>query len=350
MAARSKVTRVGRVVLTLTLFTLMLCQGAPALAQEGTGGAPPPPQAAAGVGGASWPLKWVEVSPMPTPRYSAGIAVSPQQKIYVIGGDNYSCVPLATVEEYDPGPNSWRTRANLPTARWALGAATGADRQIYAIGGLGGSPCGPTVLGTVEAYDPRFDRWTTRASMPTPRWALGVVAGANGKIYAIGGEDRTAVLAIVEEYDPVSDTWTRKADMPMPNRAFGSVSASNGKIYVMGGYGLNDLVWEFDPVADTWTQKASMPTGRDVFGAAEVKNGLIYAAGGFGPGGRLDTVDAYDPATDRWVPQTGLAGVRTGPAVAALHKVVYVIGGWGPFAGGSEGPVGLVEAAKTPNR
>jgi hypothetical protein len=287
---------------------------------------------------------------MPTPRYAASVAVSPEQRIYVIGGDNYSCVTLATVEEYNPGPNSWRARANLPTARWQLGAATGADRQIYAIGGLGGY-CGAfTALSTVEAYDPRFDSWTTRASMPTPRWDLGVVAGVNGKIYAIGGEDWNAVLSVVEEYDPVSDTWTRKADMPMPNRSFATVSASNGKIYVIGGYGPSERVWEFDPVADTWTQKASMPAGREVFGAAEVKNGLIYIAGGFGSGGRLNTVEAYDIAADGWIPQTSLAGVRSDPAVAALHKVVYVIGGWETFADGSGGPVGRVEAAKAPNR
>jgi N-acetylneuraminic acid mutarotase len=285
---------------------------------------------------------------MPTPRYSAGIAVSPQQTIYVIGGDNYTCVPLTTVEEYVPDTNSWHTRAALPAGRWALGAATGADRRIYAIGGLGGEPCGANVLGTVEVYDPRFDEWTTCASMPTPRWALGVVAGANGKIYALGGEDRTGVLATVEEYDPTTDTWTQKADMPIPNRAFASVSAGNGKIYIIGGIGLSNLVWEFDPVADTWIQKASIPTGRDVFGAAEAKNGLIYAVAGESHGPRK-TVEAYDYTTDSWVLASNLAGARRVLAVAAVHKFVYAIGGWGIRSDGSEGPVGLVEAAKTPN-
>jgi hypothetical protein len=288
------------------------------------------------------------MAPMPTPRYGAGIAVSPQQTIYVIGGDNYTCVPLTTVEEYDPETNSWHTRADLPTGRWWLGAATGADRRIYAIGGRGGDPCGANDLGTVEAYDPRFDEWTTRASMPTPRFALGVVAGANGKIYAIGGENQTGVLTTVEEYDPLSDSWTRKADMPSPRAAFASVSASNGKIYVIGGYGLDTLVLEFDPVADTWVEKASMPTGRHILGAAEVKNGLIYAAGGEA-GGPRETVEAYDLTTDSWVPATNLACARRGLAVAAVHKFVYVFGGWGICADGSEGPVGLVEAAKTPN-
>ena len=297
-----------------------------------------------------WPLTWVEMAPMPTPRYSAGIAVSQQQTIYVIGGDNYSCVPLTTVEEYIPDTNSWRARAALPTGRWNLGAAVGADRRIYAIGGLGGDPCGtgPIALDTVEAYDPRFDEWTTRASMPTPRWGLGVVAAANGKIYALGGENQTGVLDMVEEYDPISDTWTRKSDMPYAHSHFASVSASNGRIYLIGGYGRNDLVLEFDPVGDTWVEKALMPTGRYDFGAAEVKNGLIYAAGGEA-GGPSNTGEAYDLTNDSWVQATSLSGARRGLAVAAVHKFVYAIGGWGILADGSEGPVGLVEAAKTPN-
>lgn len=297
-----------------------------------------------------WPLTWVEMAPMPTPRYYAGIAVSNQQKIYVIGGDNYTCVPLTTVEEYDPETNSWRARAALPTGRWYLGAATGADHQIYAIGGLGGDPCGagPNVLDTVEVYDPRFDEWTTRASMPTPRYLLGVVAGANGKIYAIGGENETGVLDIVEEYDPIADTWTQKAGMPMARAAFASVAASNGKIYLIGGYGDDTVVLEFDPVADIWVQKASMPTGRYDLGAAAVKNGLIYAAGGE-HGGASNTVEAYDLTNDSWVPATSLSGARRGLAVAAVHKFVYAIGGWEIRPNGWEGPVGLVEAALTPN-
>ena len=110
----------------------------------------------------------------------------------------------------------------------------------------------------------------------------------------------------------------------------------------------SDLVLEFDPVGDTWVEKALMPTGRYDFGAAEVKNGLIYAAGGEA-GGPSNTGEAYDLTNDSWVQATSLSGARRGLAVAAVHKFVYAIGGWGILADGSEGPVGLVEAAKTPN-
>ena len=60
--------------------------------------------------------------------------------------------------------------------------------------------------------------WTQKADMSTPRrnFATSVV---NGKIYALGGENREGVWWVVnsnmEEYDPISNTWTKKPDMPV---------------------------------------------------------------------------------------------------------------------------------------
>jgi hypothetical protein len=82
---------------------------------------------------------------------------------------------------------------------------------LYAVGGNNGDNSG---LTTVEAYDPTSDTWTSKASMPTSRYALGV-AVVNGILYAVGGHNTNiGSLATVEAYDPVSDTWTSKASMP----------------------------------------------------------------------------------------------------------------------------------------
>lgn len=291
-------------------------------------------------------LVWIEAPAMPTARYNVGAAVSPQGEIYVVGGDSYTCVPLTTLEVFSLKQRGWVTLTGMPTGRWSLGAAIGVDGKLYAIGGRGGD-CGADLLGTVEAYDPATGSWAPRAAMPTPRWQVGVAAGANGKLYAIGGEDASgSALNVVEEYDPLTDTWTRKGNMPAPNRLFATVAASNGKIYTIGGYGVSNRVWEFDPVADTWTEKAPMPTSRDGLGAAQVLNGRVYAAGGFGPGAvRLATVEVYDPAADTWATETSLSSHRTGPAVVAVRDAIVVLGGWGVRPDGSEGATARVEAA-----
>src|SRR5947199_9188387 len=91
----------------------------------------------------------------------------------------------------------------MPTPRGGLAVAA-IDATIYAVYAL-------TLRdsATVEAYDPGSNTWTTRASMPTRRAGLGVTA-INGTLYAVGG--RTCVssgFAAVEAYDPASNTTTR---------------------------------------------------------------------------------------------------------------------------------------------
>ena len=48
--------------------------------------------------------------------------------------------------------------------------------------------------------------------MPTPRHILAAAAGADGRIYAIGGHDK-GPLNTVEAYDPGSDSWSAVAPM-----------------------------------------------------------------------------------------------------------------------------------------
>lgn len=93
--------------------------------------------------------------------------------------------------------------------------------------------------------------WSTKLPMPTPRKALGVATGSNGKIYAIGGENATNYLATVEVYDPATNTWVRATSMPTTRNALGATAATSGKIYAMGGYnstGYLKTVEEYDPV------------------------------------------------------------------------------------------------------
>src|SRR5437016_3729419 len=75
----------------------------------------------------------------------------------------------------------WSTVATLPTAREALGAATGSDGRIYAMGGSGGDD-------RVFAYSPGSNSWSTAPSMPTTRFDVSAITGADGRIYTIGGE------------------------------------------------------------------------------------------------------------------------------------------------------------------
>ena len=206
----------------------------------------------------------------------------------------------------------------MPTARSQL-AVSAANGKIYAIGGnnLG-------ALNTVEEYDPTTDTWSTKTPMPTERSGF-ATAVVNSKIYAIDGENN-------EEYDPIADTWTTKTSLSTL-RTSGS-AVVNGKIYVIGGLDgggfFSDSVEEYDPATDTWSSKASMPTGRRDL-AVSVVNGKIYAIGGIGydPNNILiyDVVEEYDPVTDTWATKTAMPTGREYLTASSVNNKVYALGG-----------------------
>src|SRR2546429_643700 len=126
---------------------------------------------------------------MPTPRHRLAVGVV-NGILYAVGGSvNVGNPVLATVEAYDPATNSWTTKASLSATRHLLGLGA-INGKLYAVGGQGSVPTGSRFLGSVEAYDPVTDLWTTKAAMPTARAFLGVGV-IDGLLYAVGGAGPT---------------------------------------------------------------------------------------------------------------------------------------------------------------
>ena len=133
----------------------------------------------------------------------------------------------------------------MPTARYHLGADA-VNGVIYAVGGVAVDPGTGSfkVIDSVEAYDPVTDSWTTKASMPTARADLGVVA-LNGLLYALGGGSGS-ILANNEVYDPARNTWSTKAPIPAALADIG-VAALGGVIYVVGGNVVATPTYAYQP-------------------------------------------------------------------------------------------------------
>src|SRR5260370_24888888 len=89
---------------------------------------------------------------MPTPRLSLAAAVSPDGRIFAIGGSTASILQtLDVVEAYDPATQTWATMSPMPTARSFLGTATDDYGLIYAIGGMDNAA---RPFDTGEIYQP----------------------------------------------------------------------------------------------------------------------------------------------------------------------------------------------------
>jgi N-acetylneuraminic acid mutarotase len=77
-----------------------------------------------------------------------------------------------------------------------------------------------------------------------------------------------------------------------------------------------------------WTTGANMITPRTDFTGASL-NGKIYIIGGFNNKGKtMNTVEYYDPKTDRWSTASPLPEPLDHAAAAVYNGTLYVVGGY----------------------
>jgi N-acetylneuraminic acid mutarotase len=114
----------------------------------------------------------------------------------------------------------------------------------------------------------------------------------------------------------------------------------NGKIYVIGGRlgaahvtasSNTDVVEEYDPARDLWgAVKSRMPTPRSG-GGWGTYNGRIYVAGGEGQHERANysfrALEAYEPATNRWIVLPSMPTARHGAAGAFVGNKFHLVSG-----------------------
>jgi len=292
--------------------------------------------------------EWMEKTKMPTPRRSTA-AVAVDGKIYVVGGASGAWQALSTMEVYDPETDTWTKKANMPSPRFRLSACA-VNGKIYAIGGTTSDVAGGA-SARVEEYDPATDKWTKKADMLTARHSL-CASAVNGKIYAMGGGDGSVLdlpngLDNVEEYDPATDKWVKKADIITPRYGHAS-GVVGGKIYIVGGRmgkqkpGAGaDTVEEYDPTTNKWKEKGDAP-GIRVFHTLSVISRKIYVVGGFGDIGGfvvLSSMDQYNPATGLWTKMANMPSEKSGASSGVAQGKIYVFGGWPGLLAGVGGAV-----------
>jgi N-acetylneuraminic acid mutarotase len=187
--------------------------------------------------------------------------------------------------------------------------------------------------------------WSRVTSLPTPRYGLAAVTGPNRKIYAIGGDesagaDANKISDRVEAYDPSANSWTIEAPIPTLRDGFAAATGSDGKIYAMGGFVSDsfaghvvDTVEAYNPATNAWSTEARMPIGLSDFAAVTGRNGKIYAIGGAesnSTGGEetLGRVEVYDSTSNSWTTGASMPTPRSGFAAAlGSNGKIYTIGG-----------------------
>lgn len=276
---------------------------------------------------------WTRVADMPTARSELGVGVV-NNALYAFGG-HAGFTDFNQNEVYDPVADQWTARASMLQPRFGMIAGV-VNGRIYSSGGARAFFSSPAGLGTV--YDPQADTWSEISGCgAASHCSRGVAGTISGKLYMANGQDgggRTPPLSF--RYDPATNRSSFMGNQPRSGHDRGAGAAIEGKLYVVGGAydvpTMSDSLDAYDPVTEKWTSLAPMPTAR-MGAAAAVINGKLYVVGGADSTFQaLTTLEVYSPATNSWKSLASMPTARVyaaaGVAINATgQKVLYVVGG-----------------------
>ncbi len=381
---------------------------------------------------------WKFVSTMPNPRYSNAACLGPDGKIYVMGGVviDRSHLELCYYDGrfsnlvYDPKTNKWKYLIPVPgfgppggslgtiydkkADKYVACSYVRLDQKIvnsifrkYGIYGLTHLltskivrennlvltvDCGGKVTRLPPGKTANDMDWIRKTDFQRTGVGVDAVAAKDGRIWWIGGSGPWKPFTggpaenIVLPYDPARNAWidvTTRVHWhghrppeaiyhtkvpPMHERRMDAraVTASDGKVYVMGGWrrlggdwrltyfmagpriverkyerpakdegrAVSDTMECYDPRTNKWEYRKPLSSPRMEFAAAIGPDNKIYVFGGFAGWAQdkstpvLATTEVYDPKTDTWSERKPMPEPRVfDTAVYAANGKIYVIGG-----------------------
>jgi hypothetical protein len=280
---------------------------------------------------------------------SSGCAVSVASTLYALGGGwTDATTALTSVEFATIGPkgrpNGWQLTARMSTPR-VFPACVALNGYLYAIGGERFSAVTPILLNSVERApilpDGNLGLWEAAAPLTTPRRAPTAIA-SHDAIYVTGGYNG-GFLSTTErarlQPDGTLGPWEvlpGKTTMP---RYIHAAALDGNAIYLLGGHD------ESTGMATNRTEWARLLSGGDLtpwtagpllrsprfLAAAAVINHQLFLFGG--STGRQDVGQAEtsairpNSALAPFTPLTGSPPARSGAAVIANSRTLYLIGG-----------------------
>jgi N-acetylneuraminic acid mutarotase len=274
---------------------------------------------------------------LPYARVGASAAMTADGLVYLVGGIDGEGYVVDTAEVLDPATAVWTPLAAMPRERGIYALAVGAEGALYAFGGVDRAI---TFLRTVDVYDPATDAWSTLADeTPGAAAQLAVATDPDGKIYLIGGSTGAQISAFVDIFDSSTGEWSSGAVVPTPRFGLAADRGPDGRIVAVGG-GVPDgtgsvtsleTVEAYDPASDSWEGLSPMSTPRFEPVALFGPDGRLYVTGGHGADHVTQaTAEVYDPATDTWTDLPPMTWPRAGhTAVFARDGRLHVFGGHG---------------------
>lgn len=338
LADRSVVTARPRVASRFVVLgaavslVLTACTGTPTLGTTANASAPasasalssgsvtlsapsPTPQAPTSFSAAlaPWHLK------MPLSR---AVALADGAHVLLLGGLTPAGTSSADATTLDPATGGTLSTGVLAQAAHDAGGAVLGGRFVLFGGGS------DSVLGGVQAYDPKQQKSTMLGYLPKIRADLSVAGGA-GHAYVVGGFDGNqldpSVLGTTD-----GKTFSTVATLAQPVR-YAAVASLGKYVWVLGGaVGTTPTadIQRVDPATGAVTVTGHLPVALD-HAVALVLNGTVLILGGISNGQPSAAMWRLDPATGTVVPAGTLPVAVSMPAAVAVGGVGYLFGGEG---------------------
>ena len=191
---------------------------------------------------------WTQLADFPS--------ISPQHSTFVINDKGYVYQNYTNeLFEYDPADNQWYEKDPLPSEIKIMPIAMTINNKGYIIGGSN--------TNTIWIYDPQANSWTESEECFQD---VGRYAGFGfhlGERYFLGGghtrenmEVEPVRLNDFYEYDPRNDTWPDRSGVEEKFESYYVTSFTLG----YRGYVLDyDMLWEYNPVIDEWRPVSDFP-------------------------------------------------------------------------------------------
>ncbi len=212
---------------------------------------------------------WTQKPNFPGPeRYGAvGFVLGNTGYIATGGNDNGH---LDDMWQFDPLTSQWTQRTGLPASQAqhenqrAESYSFVINNKAYIGGGngwvFGANSTNNIAFTDLWEYNPGTNSWTTKANLPDQGKNMAIAQVINGKAYVGLGcnVDQTVNHKSLWEYDPTTNTWSAKADFPTNFTTDAASFVLNSTMYVVGGVNLNPVglsnqFYKYDATLDSWT-------------------------------------------------------------------------------------------------
>ncbi len=195
------------------------------------------------------------------------------------GSPTPTATPTTTASATPSCTPGWSAGADLPSVGVrAVGVYFPANGKFYAMGGRSSDVAGSDFMHPFE-YNPGTNSWTTKAATypdnQVNNMACGVLTvSGTPYIYCVGGSAAGAATATARVffYNPVTDVITSLTSADnWPGDAAGTIlpggfAVTGNDLYILGGFNINvastNEIWQFDPTAavgSKWLQRVNTP-------------------------------------------------------------------------------------------